>query len=100
MGLKTKPLQQAGVEEKADIVKPLKELWERWKREVGENVKRILLTGQLALRDVMEALSIPIDQYEEVLKNTEPSSKPVGDRPLYFVAKHSTTRKSSHTASR
>ena len=71
-----------------DISEALKSLRERWERTAGENVCRTLLTGQLALMDVMEALGVPIEAYDEVLGNTPPATTPLGPRPQYFTAKY------------
>jgi hypothetical protein len=71
-----------------DTIEALKGLRERWERSAGENVCRIMLTGQLALLDVMEALGVPIEMYDQVLGKTPPATTPLGPRPQYFIAKY------------
>ena len=76
------------VAEQTNITEALKSLRERWEMSAGENIRRVLLTGQLALMDVMEALGIPLEAYDEVLGNTPPTTNPLGPRPLFFIAKY------------
>lgn len=89
MCLETQLVQQVVVvAPEANVTEALKALRETWEKSAGENVCRIMLTGQLALMDVMEALGVPIEAYDEVLGNTPPATEPLGSRPLYFVAKY------------
>jgi len=76
------------VAQRPSTIEALKGLRERWEKAAGENVCRTLLTGQLALLDVMEAMGIPIEAYEEILGHTPPTTEPLGPRPQYFIAKY------------
>jgi len=76
------------VAEGTNITDVLKCLRERWEMEAGENVCRILLAGRLALMDVMEALGVPVNEYDRVLGNTSATTNPVGQTPLYFIARY------------